>query len=57
MIESASEESDTLWCLSQESFPFQNSVKESQVFHKTTVKCTSNVWFGLFPSIIIRNFY
>ena len=31
MIENASEENDKLWCLSQESFPFQDSVKESQV--------------------------
>lgn len=31
MIENASEENDTLWCLSQESFPFQSNIKESQV--------------------------
>ena len=31
MIANASAENDTLWCLSQESFPFQSSIKESQV--------------------------
>eukprot|EP00795_Rhopilema_esculentum_P004293 gene4293-20493_t len=31
MLDNSSEENDVLWCLSQESFPFENSIKESQV--------------------------
>ena len=31
MLDNLSEENDVLWCLSQESFPFENSIKESQV--------------------------
>eukprot|EP00794_Sanderia_malayensis_P007706 gene7706-8543_t len=31
MIESVSDDMDALWCLSQESFPFQPTMKESQI--------------------------
>ena len=59
MIENASEESDKLWCLSQESFPFQDSVKESQVCFECLITSLNNALttgFNFLLSFIISYF-